>query len=90
MQAADAIGIAGVAVRIDSNLGTDQFFTGMEPERDPGFADFKMQPDATYTVSLPSGSDRSPVFKAQQCTDKSSGGVTTIASYRVYFRRVSS
>jgi hypothetical protein len=88
VQAPDATGIPGVAVRIDSSTGADQFFTGLEPERDPGFADFRMQPDITYTVSLPSGSDRSQPFKAQPCTDKTSGGVNTVASYRVYFRRV--
>lgn len=89
VQASDGSGIPGVVVQVDSNNGSDQFFTGLEPERDPGFADFRMQPDGAYTVSLPTGSDRSETFKAQPCTDRSSGTMTT-ASYRVYFRRVGS
>ncbi len=82
-------GIPGVAIRVDSAVGTDQFFTGLEPEHDPGYADFFMQTDQTYTISLVGSSQRSDPLKAASCTDRAGGGAS-VTSYRVYFRRVPS
>jgi hypothetical protein len=79
-------GIAGVEVKVDWGGGSDHFYTGLKPERDNGFADFKMADGQTYTVSLPGLSDASNPITAQPCTDRQGGGAA-LTSYRLYFRR---
>jgi hypothetical protein len=87
VQQPNGTGIPGIAVRVDSANGTDQFFTGLEPEHDPGYADFFMQSDQTYTVAVGGSPDHSDPLKASTCTDRTGGG-TSVTSYRVYFRRI--
>jgi hypothetical protein len=87
VQEPNGTGISGVAIRVDSSTGTDQFFTGLEPEHDAGYADFFMQSDQTYTVALVGSPNISDPLKAATCTDRAGGG-TSITSYRVYFRRI--
>jgi len=89
VQQPNGTGIPGIAIRVDSSVGTDQFFTGLEPEHDAGYADFYMQSDQTYTVTLLGSPDHSDPLKAATCVDRTGGG-TSVTSYRVYFRRVSS
>lgn len=87
VQQPNGTGIPGIAIRVDSAAGTDQFFTGLESEHDPGYADFFMQLDQTYTVALVGSSARSDPLIAASCTVRAGGGAS-ITSYRVYFRRV--
>lgn len=89
VQQPNGTGIPGLAIRVDSAAGTDTFFTGLEPEHDPGYADFLMQSDQTYTVTLAGSPDHSDPLKASACTDRAGGGAS-VTSYRVYFRRVPS
>lgn len=79
-------GIRGVQVLVEWAGGSDRFYTGLKPERDAGFADFKMTENERYTVTLPGLSDPSNAVIAQPCTDRQNGG-TAITSYRLYFRR---
>ncbi|MHB8630004.1 MAG: hypothetical protein ACYDBJ_27410 [Aggregatilineales bacterium] len=87
VQQPNGTGIPGIAIRVDSAAGTDQFFTGLEPEHDAGYADFFMKSDQTYTVALVGSSVQSDPLKAAACTDRAGGGAS-VTSYRVYFRRV--
>ena len=89
VQQPNGAGIPGIAIRVDSASGTDEFFTGLEPEHDAGYADFLMRSNETYTVALVGAPDHSDPLKATACTDRAGGG-TSITSYRVYFRRVPS
>lgn len=79
-------GIGGVLVRVDGGGNSDQFYTGLKPERDTGYADFRMAANQTYTVTLPGLSDPSNPITAQPCTDRQGGGAA-LTSYRLYFRR---
>lgn len=50
----DAAGneLAGVEVVASWSGGQDRFFTGLRPDKGPGYADFEMSPGVEYTVSL--------------------------------------
>lgn len=83
-QANTGNGIPGVPIEVRWNTATGQqqqrFFSGLKPERDPGFADFQMETGTTYQVLLPGLSDLSQRLVAEEC----SPGVTR--SYQVIFR----
>ncbi|MCC7208895.1 MAG: hypothetical protein IT323_16415, partial [Anaerolineae bacterium] len=81
----DDSGIPGVAVEVIWPDGRERFFTGLKPDRDPGYADYSMTPGISYQVALPGLSDRSDPLTADECT---AGGATTQRSYRVVFERV--
>jgi len=49
---ADGHGLAGVEVTVSWALGEDRFFTGLRPDRGPGYADFQMSLGNEYRVSL--------------------------------------
>ncbi len=78
-------GIPGQAVRVRWDGGEDTFFTGLKPERGPGYADFQMKPDTGYTIEMPGRSNPStqPLVAAPCVTD---GGGSSVRSYRVFFR----
>lgn len=83
-QANTGNGIPAVPIEVRWSTVTGQrqqrFFTGLKPERDPGFADFQMETGTTYQVLLPGLSDLSQRLEADEC----SPGVTR--SYQVIFR----
>jgi hypothetical protein len=45
-------GMPGVQVVVNWPGGEDRFFTGFQPEADPGYADFQMEPGDAYEVEL--------------------------------------
>jgi hypothetical protein len=81
----DALGLAGVRVRVAwgsrDDAQSDDFFTGLKPEIDAGYADFSMEEGTAYTVELPGLSSRSDVLQATACE----GSILT--GYRITFRR---
>lgn len=78
-------GIPGQAVRVRWDAGEDTFFTGLKPERGPGYADFQMQPETGYTIEMPGRSNPStqPLVAVPCVTE---GGQSSVRSYRVFFR----
>jgi hypothetical protein len=46
------VGVPGVGVSVEWAGGSEIFFTGLKPEIEPGYADFRMEPDMLYTVTL--------------------------------------
>ncbi len=79
-------GIPGQAVRVRWNGGESTFFTGLKPERGPGYADFQMESGIGYTVEMPGRSDpSSQPLVADACT--TANGERVITLYRVFFRR---
>lgn len=50
----DATGaeMAGVEIVVRWSTGEDRLFTGLRPEKGPGYADFQMAPQVRYEVSL--------------------------------------
>ncbi len=46
------MGIPAVEVRVEWDGGQDVFYTGLKPSIDPGYADYTMQPDRIYRVTL--------------------------------------
>jgi hypothetical protein len=78
-------GLPGNEIRVRWDEGSDTFFTGLKPERGPGYADFQMEANKGYTVELPGHSDpTSEPLTAVPCTDDN--GSRAITSYRVVFR----
>lgn len=78
-------GVPGQQVRVRWDSGNDTFYTGLKPERGPGYADFTMTAGTGYTVDLPGRSDPiSEPLAAVPCTTDSGDSATT--SYRVIFR----
>lgn len=48
--------VPGVEIEVNWENGTDHFFTGFKPEDGPGYADFKMEADVSYTLTVVGGS----------------------------------
>jgi hypothetical protein len=89
VQDTDGAGLPGMVVEVTSSADKDTFYTGLKPERDPGFADFQMTGGETYTVFLPGLSDRSRPLEARSCNvADADGGGKSQTSYRVVFRRL--
>ncbi len=91
VQDSDSTGLPAIHVQVTYAGGKDDFFTGLEAERGPGFADFQMSAGNSYTVTLPGLSEVSRPLDAGPCNVAASdGGGKSVISYRVTFRRLGS
>lgn len=63
--------IGGIAVEVVWANGRDRFFTGFKPDISPGYGDFTMEPDTSYTVFLPEGSPEISGLRVETCADGS-------------------
>lgn len=80
-------GTSGEPVRVQWNGGSSDFVTGLKPERGVGYADFQMELDVSYIVSIPGGSDPIPqTILAHSCFTEN--GDEVITSYEIIFNRV--
>lgn len=79
-----SVGIPGQAVRVRWDNGDDTFFTGLKPERGPGYADFQMEANQGYIIEMPGRSEPSAQpLAAVPCTTEN--GTASVTSYRVFF-----
>lgn len=81
VQDASGRGQPGQVVWVTWAEGTDRFVTGLQPEIDPGYGDFEMQPDQTYNVSI-GRSDRVDVGELQAVPCAGNG----LTSWRLVLR----
>lgn len=78
-------GVRGVPVLVTSGGSVrDQFFTGLKPGREPGYADFQMEPGRAYQVSVPGLVSDPRSLQAEPCQ---SGGESVTTSYRINFQQ---
>jgi hypothetical protein len=82
------VGLPGVAVEVSWSTDKERFFTGLKPEQDNGYADFRMTSGESYTVSLPGTGERTRILHAGECTTTDASKTQTQQSFRVTFRRV--
>jgi hypothetical protein len=62
-------GIPGVKIAISlPNGGSSNFYTGLYPEINNGYADFTMSPESTYTIRVGIGGDPINNLAIPQCT----------------------
>lgn len=80
---AAGIGIPGVEIAIYWEAGEEHFFTGLKPEIDPGYADFTMEPNVTYTLQVAEGGQLIPDITSPECTD--ADGSRYWGSWRMVF-----
>lgn len=59
--------LPGVEVVVSWEGGENHFFTGFKPEEGPGYADFVMEPEISYTVYLPEGSETVSGLRPEAC-----------------------
>ena len=79
-------GLPGQEVRVRWGDEDNLLVTGLQPGRNPGFADFVMSEGQSYLVDLPGQSPVvQPALAASPCTDPTSGE-RSIITYRVSFR----
>jgi hypothetical protein len=78
-----SVGLPGQPVRVRWDGGQSRFFTGLKPERGPGYADFQMDEGRGYIVEMPGRSDPSQPLTAEPCNLESGG--RSLRSYRVFF-----
>jgi hypothetical protein len=77
--------IPGQPIRVRWSDGESTFFTGLKPERGPGYADFEMEPGREYIIEMPGLSDPSDrSLIADDCFTES--GEEAIRSYRIVFQ----
>ena len=65
-------GVPGVEIIVQWEGGEDHFFTGLQPEIDPGYADFEMTPEVAYTLHIADGGEAVPLF-VPECDDPTAG-----------------
>ncbi|MBW4438768.1 MAG: hypothetical protein KME04_16630 [Pleurocapsa minor GSE-CHR-MK-17-07R] len=84
-----ATGIPAQPIRVRWNGGESTFYTGLKPERDPGYADFTMEENINYIVDMPGLAEPiQTALSAVPCTDPTTGE-RAITTYRVIFRALS-
>lgn len=66
---AAGVGIPGVEVIVLWRDGEEHFYTGLKPDIDPGYADFGMQPETTYTLQVADGGQVISDLIPPACTD---------------------
>jgi hypothetical protein len=66
--------LPGAEVVVRWELGEDHFFTGFKPEKGLGYADFNMEPETSYTVSMAEGSTPITGLQVVAC-DAGPGGL---------------
>ena len=79
-------GLAGVQIVVAGPEGEDTFFTGLKPEVDPGFADFRVTAPGTYTVQVLNGMSQ---IAEELAFGDACPAESPHHSWRVIFRRVS-
>lgn len=66
--------LPGAEVVVQWELGEDHFFTGFKPEKGLGYADFNMEPEISYGVSMAEGSATLTGLQVVEC-DADLGGL---------------
>jgi len=79
-------GLAGVQIMVAGPEGEELFFTGMKPEVDPGFADFRVTTAGAYAVQVVDGTSQTA---EGLMFDDGCPADNPYHSRRVTFRRVS-
>ncbi|MGH2538239.1 MAG: hypothetical protein ACRDHL_12650 [Candidatus Promineifilaceae bacterium] len=65
--------VPGIEVRIAWEGGSDRFYTGFQPERGPGYGDFAMQPEVSYSAWLAAGSPVISGLRLETCSQDLGG-----------------
>jgi hypothetical protein len=65
-------GIPGVKIQVTWPAGTDTFFTGLMPDAGPGYADYSMSPQVTYSLRAGEGGEVVQGLSIPTCTSGSS------------------
>lgn len=76
-------GIPAVEVLVEWEGGRDRFFTGLKLEVSPGYADFEMEGDRVYTLTLVGRGE--PVLGIDSAGCLTPAGRTAIPTYRLTF-----
>jgi hypothetical protein len=85
VEAKDAAGqpVPGVEIIVTWSGGEDHFFTGLKPEHGPGYGDYVMTPDVTYTIHVADGGQPVPGLKTTAC--QGSAGSQFLGSWSLIF-----
>ena len=75
--------VPGIEVLVEWEGGQDRFFTGLKPDIDPGYADFELEGDRVYTVTLVGRAE--PVLGIDSAGCLTPAGRTAIPTYRLTF-----
>lgn len=65
--------LPGVEVHVSWEGGSDRFFTGFQSQRSPGYGDFTMSPEVSYSVVLPDGSPTISGLRIENCPESEGG-----------------
>jgi hypothetical protein len=70
VQAYDSSGkaVSGVEAVVTWEGGEEHFFTGLQPEKGLGYADFTLTPGVVYTLRLGEGGQAAGEITAAECT----------------------
>ena len=61
--------LPGILVIVTWNGSEERFYTGLIPEKDPGYADYNPAPGAVYSIRLGEGGEPATGLSATECTD---------------------
>jgi hypothetical protein len=76
-------GIPAIEILVEWAEQQATFFTGLKPEIDPGYADFQMEPNQTYTVTLVGLAE--PVFGIDSHACETDSGTAQVPTYQLVY-----
>ncbi|MBN1310403.1 MAG: hypothetical protein JXB30_03215 [Anaerolineae bacterium] len=79
----DGNGIPAIEITVEWEEQVATFFTGLKPDVDPGYADFEMEPNQTYTVTLVGWAE--PVFGLDSYACETPSGTAQAPTYQLIF-----
>lgn len=80
---AEGNGIPAIEILVEWADQQATFFTGLKPEIDPGYADFQMAPNQTYTVTLVGLAE--PVLGIDSHACETSSGTAQTPTYQLVY-----
>ena len=79
-------GVPNVRIWVKWEGGEDFFFTGLKPEKGPGYADFEMEEGETYNVTV-EGGEVAEGLEARPLSEEECPGATWPRWWRLVFRK---
>lgn len=79
-------GIPAIRIQVTWDAGKDEFATGAKPQVSPGYADFDMQPNQTYSVTLIGKSE--PVVGISSALCQTESGAVQMPTYQFVFQPI--
>ncbi len=85
VQDEDGKSMPGVMIAVAWENGENQFYTGLYPEIDAGYADFQMQPGVLYSLRVGDSGETISELEAKTCEGEDEGAAGLLGGWKLRF-----